>query len=232
MFKCILINKKLKFVTCIVLFIYLYKMANIIKLSFRDILLNNHQSYVNCSYCDNNKQCAEIANELILHSSMDASRVPYTRTIQIYQGGKSFQKGGERLERAFFKCMPDHIKQFTKCNVKPIAINGDIIVEYDLLYHNKKTDTIITFEIKGLNKYTCTTERKYQILEQIKNQQKHSRMLFSKYTVINVICIITGTAATIDDTYIDLLNNNQFVVAIGKSPCDAVKSATKQLFND
>ena len=121
--------------------------------------------------------------------------------LKAFGGGKSFQKCGERLEKAIYKCMPDAVKKYTKCNFKPIATNGDIIVEYDLLYYNKATKTVVTFEIKGMNKYTCTNERKDKILEQLLNQQKNSRRLFENHTIYNVLCIIDRKSTRLNSSH-------------------------------
>ena len=223
------------------------------KLSFKDVLLDNKlpsylinsgikPTYADCSSFKfqtiNNKQCAKSVYKKTQHLlNIDASPSPsrinknnaLSTRANMSCGGKAYQKGGERLEKAIYKCMPEQIKKYTKCNVKPTSVNGDIIVEYDLLYFNKETSTIITFEIKGLNKNTCTTERKEKILCQISHQLEHSKKLFKQYKVINVICIVTGSATTVDAAFIQLLIEQHFVVAIGQSPFDAIKCAIKQL---
>jgi hypothetical protein len=141
--------------------------------------------------------------------------------------GRASQKGGERLERAVFKKMPQTIQQYTHCNVRQMSNGGDAIVEFDMLYN--RDNQVITFEVKGLNKYTCSEARKEKIISQVVNQKEYARQIFEGRYIKNVVCLVTGCKEPIDNDFIDKLSKLGFIVSCGRSPHDTIINALQQL---
>jgi hypothetical protein len=146
-------------------------------------------------------------------------------------GGRCYQKGGARLERATYECLPNDIKQHTKTNFKPLKDNGDVIVEYDMIYCKNKQ--LISLEVKGLNyKTSKCPDRQARLLNQAIRQRDYLISNFSqKYDNIKVVfCLVTGkTNKNIDINFINSLTSNNILVAIGETPNDTVKNALTQL---
>ena len=151
--------------------------------------------------------------------------------IEQLPGGRCYQKGGARLERATYECLPHDIKQNIKTNFKPQKVNGDVIVEYDMIYCKNKE--LISFEVKGLNyKTSKCPDRQSRLLDQAIRQRDYLYSNFlHKYKKIKVVfCLVTGkTNKNIDTNFINLLTSNDILVAIGETPNDTVKNATNQL---
>ena len=148
-------------------------------------------------------------------------------------GGRCYQKDGERLEQAIYNCLPDQIKEKTLTNLKPTN-NGNIIIEYDMIYFNNNNNTIISFEIKGLNQKTCNSVfRQKKLLTQVQKQKTflESNIKKKDLTITCVLCFVTGNYNTqISQSFIDSLRK-YCIVAIGKSPNNTIKCAIKQLTN-
>ena len=146
-------------------------------------------------------------------------------------GGRCYQKGGARLEQALYNCLPDEIKKDTLMNLRPKNENGDVIVEYDMIY-NKGND-LISFEVKGLNyKTSRCLERQARLFNQA-IRQKHFLMDTYKnrdFNISVVFCIVTGkTDKDIDTQFINKLKRNGILISVGESPNETIKDAIKQL---
>lgn len=141
--------------------------------------------------------------------------------------GRIYQKGGARLEQALYNCMPKTIKKHTIKNFKPKNKNGNIIVEYDILYIDN--DEIVSFEIKGINNKTSSCyKRQRRLINQAIKQQKYLENLYSTlYNKIKVVmCLVTGLInEPIDQEFLNELTNNNIIVSIGQKPNDSLKNA-------
>jgi hypothetical protein len=108
-------------------------------------------------------------------------------------GGRCYQKGGERLEKAIYNCIPQYLKKYIKQNLRPKNNNGDVIVEYDMLYVTE--NKIVSIEVKGLNNKTSNCpERQIKLFNQA-IRQKHflDETFLNKNIKIGVIfCFVTG----------------------------------------
>lgn len=163
-------------------------------------------------------------------------------------GGKRYQKDGCRLEKAFYKTLPSIIKKNVLINVKPLHSNGNAIIEFDMIYMSDSSKRIISFEIKGVNKYTTNdTKRQTKLLEQGLRQKKYLIKNYADYNIDIIYCFVTGktkeiekkkisngewkTVTTLDSTksldikFVKNLKNNGIKVAIGESPSHCVKKA-------
>lgn len=147
-------------------------------------------------------------------------------------GGKCYQKGGYRLEQASYNCLPNEIKENTLTNLKPKKVNGDIIVEYDMIY--SKGNEIISFEIKGLNNRTSQClERQERLLNQAIRQKTFLIDNFKDrkdVKIVVIFCLVKGKKDDIiDSNFINRFKEQNIMVAIGTSPNDTIKNAIEQL---
>jgi hypothetical protein len=147
-------------------------------------------------------------------------------------GGKCYQKGGYRLEQASYNCLPYEIKENTLTNLKPKKANGDIIVEYDMIY--SKGNEIISFEIKGLNNRTSQSlERQERLLNQAIRQKTFLMDNFKDRKDIKIVvifCLVKGKKDDIIDVnFINKFKEHNIMIAIGSSPNDTIKNAIKVL---
>lgn len=151
--------------------------------------------------------------------------------FQQLPGGRCYQKGGCRLEQASYNCLPEDIKKNTLTNLRPKKENGDVIVEYDMIY--SKGDEMISFEIKGLNNNTSRCpDRQQRLLNQAIRQRLFLMEHFKSKNlkIIVIFCLVKGkNNDIIDQKFIDSLINNDIMVAIGASPNETIKNAIKQL---
>lgn len=112
-------------------------------------------------------------------------------------GGKKYQKDGVRLENAFYNGLPKRIKNNISVNVKPRYPNGNVIVEFDMIYQSDSSKRIISFEIKGVNPNTINNlERQRKLISQGIRQKKYLEENFSGYKVDCVYCFVTGKIKT------------------------------------
>ena len=112
-------------------------------------------------------------------------------------GGKKYQKDGVRLENAFYNGLPKKIKNNISVNVKPRYPNGNVIVEFDMIYQSESSKRIISFEIKGVNPNTINNlERQRKLISQGIRQKKYLEENFSGYKVDCVYCFVTGKIKT------------------------------------
>jgi hypothetical protein len=146
-------------------------------------------------------------------------------------GGRCYQKGGARLETATFNCIPESIKKHIKQNLRPKKDNGDVIVEYDMLYVNGKE--MISIEVKGLNNKTSNCpERQNKLLNQaIRQKQFLDEMFITKGIKICVVfCFVTGkNSSSINQDFINELINNDIIVGVGETPNETIKNVIIQL---
>ena len=164
-------------------------------------------------------------------------------------GGPRYQKDGHRLEKALFNSLPQSIKNKICVNVKPLNSDGNIIVEFDMIYQSESTKGIISFEIKGVNKHTIDNlERQNKLIKQGLRQRQYLLDNYGDYSVENVYCFVTGkqkksessidtitnnnseyetdTEQTfLDPVFIKRLISNGFKVAIGETPQQCAKRA-------
>jgi hypothetical protein len=112
-------------------------------------------------------------------------------------GGKKYQKDGARLETAFYNGLPKWIKKYLSVNVKPRYKNGNVIVEFDMIYQSDSSKRIISFEIKGVNPNTINNlERQKKLLSQGIRQKKYLEENYSGYKIDCVYCFVTGKIKT------------------------------------
>jgi len=149
-------------------------------------------------------------------------------------GGRCYQKGGARLEKAVYNCIPDTIKKHIKQNLRPKKDNGDVIVEYDMLYVNN--NHMVSIEIKGLNDKTSNCpDRQHKLLNQAIRQKQFLDETFTHKNVnIGVIfCFVTGkNSLPLNQEFIANLENNGIIICIGETPNDVVKNAILTLKNN
>ena len=108
-------------------------------------------------------------------------------------GGKKYQKDGVRLENAFYNGLPKKIKNNISTNVKPRYSNGNVIVEFDMIFQSNSSKRIISFEIKGVNPNTINNlDRQQKLIAQAIRQKKYLEENFSDYKVDCVYCFVTG----------------------------------------
>lgn len=145
---------------------------------------------------------------------------------KILPGGRTYQKAGSRLENAIYKNLPDLLKQNISKNHKIKKSNGDILVEYDLLYQNK--NHIISFEIKGINSNVINNES-YQnkLFSQAKRQIKYLDLISPNKKKLCIFCLITDNNTVINPNLIAELNKANIMIGIGNTP----SSCIKQIYN-
>jgi hypothetical protein len=146
-------------------------------------------------------------------------------------GGRCYQKGGARLENAIFNCLPDDIKRMTHTNLRPKKDNGDVIVEFDMIYN--KGNELISFEVKGLNNKTSRCpDRQMKLYNQAIRQKSFLIENFknNNLKISVVFCFVTGkNDSNIDEQFINKLKNEGIIVSIGESPNETIKDAIKKL---
>ena len=165
-------------------------------------------------------------------------------------GGKKYQKDGVRLENAFYNGLPKRIKSNISVNVKPRYPNGNVIVEFDMIYQSDSSKRIISFEIKGVNPNTINNlERQRKLISQGIRQKKYLEENYSDYKVDTIYCFVTGKIKTseiieepetnsewksvtvvrskpiLDPDFIKKIKNNGIGVAIGETPQQCAKNA-------
>jgi hypothetical protein len=162
-------------------------------------------------------------------------------------GGKRYQKDGDRLEKAFFNSLPKTIKKNISVNIKPRYPNGNVIVEFDMIYKSESSKRIISFEIKGVNKHTTDDlERQNKLISQALRQKKYLIDNYSDYSIETVYCFVTGfnkdnevmqkddewkkvasgdIKKPLDRDFIKKIKQNNIAVAIGETPQHCAKKA-------
>ena len=140
----------------------------------------------------------------------------------ILPGGRIYQKAGSRLENAIYKNLPGILKQNISRNHKIKKSNGDILVEYDLLYQYK--NHIISFEIKGINSNVINNEN-YQdkLFSQAKRQIKYLDLIAPDKKKLCIFCLITDNNTVINPKLIIELNKVNIMIGIGNTPANCVK---------
>ncbi len=164
-------------------------------------------------------------------------------------GGKKYQKDGVRLENAFYNGLPKRIKSSISTNVKPRSSNGNVIVEFDMIYQSDSSKRIISFEIKGVNPKTINNlDRQKKLIAQCIRQKKYLEENFSNYKVDCVYCFVTGKVKNeiveksegnsewvsvtitkqkpiLDPEFVKKIKSNGISVAIGETPQQCAKNA-------
>jgi hypothetical protein len=164
-------------------------------------------------------------------------------------GGKKYQKDGVRLENAFYNGLPKRIKSNISTNVKPRSSNGNVIVEFDMIYQSDSSKRIISFEIKGVNPNTINNlDRQKKLIAQCIRQKKYLEENFSNYKVDCVYCFVTGKIkneiieepktesewmsvtiakpkSVLDPEFVKKIKSNGVGVAIGETPQQCAKNA-------
>jgi len=162
-------------------------------------------------------------------------------------GGKRYQKDGYRLEKAFYNSLPKTIKKNISVNIKPRYPNGNVIVEFDMIYKSESSKRIISFEIKGVNKHTTNDlERQNKLISQALRQKKYLIENYSDYSIETVYCFVTGVnkdseekcqtdewkkvvscdiKKSLDRDFIKKIKQNNIAVAIGETPQHCAKKA-------
>jgi len=165
-------------------------------------------------------------------------------------GGKKYQKDGARLETAFYNGLPKWIKKYFSVNVKPRHDNGNVVVEFDMIYTSDSSKRIISFEIKGVNPNTINNlERQRKLISQGTRQKKWLSENYSDYKVDTIYCFVTGKIKTteiieesqtnsdwksvtivrnkpnLDTEFIKKIKDNGICVAIGETPQQCAKNA-------
>lgn len=137
---------------------------------------------------------------------------------RILPGGKFYQRSGLRLENAIYNQLPNTIKKYITKNYKLKKINGDTIVEYDLLYENKKN--IISFEIKGINEETSFNKYHYdKLIKQAKRQVESLDNLNTSKKKLVIYCFVTGTNINlINPQLLNELTKLKILVSVGTTP--------------
>ena len=141
---------------------------------------------------------------------------------KILPGGRVYQKAGSRLENAIYKNLPEILKQNITKNHKVKKSNGDVLVEYDLLFENK--NNIISFEIKGINT-TVSNNEDYQkkLFSQAKRQMKYLDLIAPNKNKVCIFCLITDNNTVINPKLLNELNKADVMVGIGNTPANCVK---------
>lgn len=151
-------------------------------------------------------------------------------------GGRCYQKGGARLEQALYNCFPNNIKKYIKRNLRPKNANGDIIVEFDMIYYNEKAKQIISFEVKGLNdRIGNCPEKQNKIFNQTIRQKYFLTETFAKQNIqlATVVCFVTGKKNThIDPEFLNKFVENDIIVSVGITPNDVIKEVIIKLKSD
>lgn len=164
-------------------------------------------------------------------------------------GGKRYQKDGDRLEKAFYNSLPEKIKKNINVNVKPRHPNGNVIVEFDMIYKSDSSKIIISFEIKGVNRNTTgNIERQNKLISQGLRQKKYLSDTYSDYKVETVFCFVIGNykhteennsssedewkkvssydiKKPLDGDFIKKIKQNNIKIAIGETPQHCAKKA-------
>lgn len=139
--------------------------------------------------------------------------------------GRIYQKKGNRLENAIYKAMPFNIKTSIIKNYIDVDECGNAIIEYDLMYING--DTMISFEIKGINDKLCANnEHRQKILMQAIRQYNYLKSI--NKNALTVFCFVTGNA-NMDKTFVNLLESHGILVSVGKFPKNVVNNAINKL---
>ena len=169
-------------------------------------------------------------------------------------GGKKYQKDGARLENAFYNGLSKRIKNNISVNVKPRHSNGNVIVEFDMIYQSDSSKRVISFEIKGVNPNTINNlERQKKLISQGLRQKIYLEENYSGYKVDCVYCFVTGKIKTfeineesqinsewksvttvrskpiLDIDFIKKIKTNGISVAIGETPQQCSKNALLML---
>jgi len=157
---------------------------------------------------------------------------PSCDTIELFSkrslpGGPKFQKGGFRLEHAFYKALPSEISENIKLNVTYRSDSGSIVAEYDMLYINEITRQIISFEIKGVNAKTlCDRRRRSAIIRQGIKQKQILLSVYPDYYVTCIYCFVTGKSTdSIDPEFIREILSCDINVATGDTPQQCAHAA-------
>ena len=154
------------------------------------------------------------------------------------------------MENAFYNGLPKKIKNSVSLNVKPKSLDGNIIVEFDMIYQSDSTKRIISFEIKGVNPYTINNlARQKKLILQGTRQKNYLEENYSNYKVDCIYCFVTGkikpdneenekdidsewksitvnkTKSILDQDFIKKIKANGLEVAIGETPLQCAKNA-------
>lgn len=196
--------------------------------------------------------------ELNSHSSDETNQESEDKSVEdkkIFKlpGGKRYQKDGDRLEKAFYNSLPKNIKNKISVNIKPRYSNGNVIVEFDMIYRSDSSKRIVSFEIKGVNKHTTDNiERQNKLISQGLRQKKYLLENFSDYNIDIVYCFVTGInkrteetkinkdtewkcvysneqKKSLDNDFLKKIKLNGINVAIGETPMQCAKKALKMM---
>jgi hypothetical protein len=167
-------------------------------------------------------------------------------------GGDKYRKGGVRLENALFNALPKSMKNSVSLNVKPRHPNGNVIVEFDMLYQSDSSSRIVSFEIKGVNPNTINNlERQKKLILQGLKQKQYLEDNYPSYKVDAIFCFVTGkiksceivdnpetetdsewksvkivkSKSMLDADFIKQIKLNGIHVAIGETPQQCAKNA-------
>jgi hypothetical protein len=194
---------------------------------------------------------SDLDNIQVLSPSINAQKNSILYDNLKLPGGRRYQKDGNRLEKAFFNILPKTIKKDVRVNVKPLYLNGNAIIEFDMIYMSDSSKRIISFEIKGVNKYTTDDyNRQTKLLSQGLRQKKYLIENYNDYNINIIYCFVIGktnknnknTKKTLSDSewksvlpvditksldinFIKKLKNNGINVAIGETPQHCVNKA-------
>jgi hypothetical protein len=226
------------------------------------VLLSSKPSF---SYCDILKKgliCpkynAVISHKISSDISISDSQYEYIETQNFLNskwklpGGKKYQRDGLRLENAFYNGLSKRIKNFISVNVKPKHPNGNIIIEFDMIYKSESSKRIISFEIKGVNPFTINNfDRQKKLIAQGVRQKNYLKDNYPDYKVDVIFCFVVGknkkniiitndnnasntewkavynsrSKYVLDPEFIKNIKYNDINVAIGETPQEcAVKS--------
>jgi hypothetical protein len=164
-------------------------------------------------------------------------------------GGRKYQKRGSRLEQNFLKVMLQITKGNIETNVMPKKINGDVIVEFDIIYKCSLTKRVFSFEIKGIKTSTINCHKRQQnIIDQCNRQKKYLSTQYSDYKVYSVLCLIDGELikktekkmsssdwtivkkeSSVISDFIKLVKQNDINVAIGTTPKECAFDVKRKL---
>jgi hypothetical protein len=163
-------------------------------------------------------------------------------------GGKRYQKDGVRLENAFYKGLPKKFQHCVTVNVKPKLPNGNVVVEFDMIYQSDSSKRIASFEVKGVNPRTINNlERQKKLIEQGLRQKTYLENNYPDYKIDCIYCFVTGkikdkieepisesewrtvtitkNKSVLDNEFIKKIRANGISVAIGETPQQCAKNA-------
>jgi hypothetical protein len=141
---------------------------------------------------------------------------------KLLPGGRYYQKSGNRLELAIYNYLPNSIKKNITKNYKLKNSNGNVLVEYDMLYENN--NNIISFEIKGINNKTSFNKHYFnKIIKQAERQVKYLDIIGGTKKKLVIYCLVTGDNYIMIDNDInpkllDELTKMNILLCVGTTP--------------